>query len=443
MTSNEPPTIPLATFENRRTAVCERIGEGVIVLPAAPTQRSSRDTERPYCPDRELYYLTGVTEPSSVGVLVGPQAKLVLFVREKDLEAELWAGPRLGPEEAGDRFGADECYPLAELGTRLPEILSASDRIYYRPGYDRLTDRLVRETLEQARSRGSRRGTGPRGVLDPGVVLDELRLVKDESELTIIRRACEISVIGHRAGAGVVEAEAGEWVVEAAVDHAFRAAGASGAGFDTIVVGGPNGCVLHYVDNRDTLRKGALVLIDAGAEFGLYHGDITRTYPVSGTFSSSQRDAYDLVDAAREAGIDVARAGNEIADIHRAATQVLVRGLVDLRVLSGRPEDLVAEGAHKPFFPHQTSHWLGLDVHDPGDYATGGVSRMLEPGMVCTVEPGLYFRPALCEGAAEAFAGIGIRIEDDVAITQDGCEVLTRALPTTADEIEALAGAGQ
>lgn len=442
MTSSPVPTIPAATFEGRRKAAYEALGDGVMVLPAAPIQYSSRDTERAYCPDRELYYLTGLTEPESVAVLVGGHdPKLIVFVRDKDAEAELWAGPRMGPEVAGERHGADECFGLSDLETRLEEFLAKADRIHFRSRSGGLVERVVSGALVRARSRGPRTGSGPRGVVDPGEVIDELRSIKDEHELALIRRACEITVQGHRTGASAVAPGVGEWVIEAAVDSAFRASGARGTGFGTIVGSGPNGCVLHYVENAAVVGADALVLVDAGAEFGMYHGDITRTYPASGAFTSKQRDVYAVVEAALHAGVEAVRPGRTIASVHDSVTRVLVQGLVDLDVLEGGVEDLISADAHKVFFPHQTSHWLGLDVHDPGDYARGGEACELKSGMVFTIEPGLYFRSELSEGGAERYSGIGIRVEDDVAVTASGCEVLTSALPTKASEIEALVGA--
>ena len=413
-----------------------------MVLPAAPIQHSSRDTERTYCPDRELYYLTGVTEPESVAVLIGgAEPRFELFVRDRDADAELWTGPRLGPEGAKEVYGADECYGIAELDARLLELLSAPDRIHFRLGRNAAVESLVARALEHARAKGPRTGSGPRAVVDPGEVIDDLRLIKDEHELAAIRRACEVSVLGQRAGARTVAPGVREWVVEAAVDGAFRAAGATGAGFGTIVGSGSHSCVLHYVDNASIVGDDAVVLVDAGAECAMYNGDITRTYPASGSFGPRQRAVYEIVEAALRAGIAATKPGATIAAVHHAAARVLVQGLVDLDVVEGGVDDLIVEGAHKPFFPHQTSHWLGLDVHDPGDYARGGESRTLEPGMVFTIEPGLYFRPELSEGTSAPYSGIGVRIEDDVAVTASGCEVLTGALPTSISEIESMVGA--
>jgi Xaa-Pro aminopeptidase len=439
MISDPSQNAPTDLFERRRRAVFERLGGSAMVLPAAPVQYASRDTERTYWPDRELYYLTGVEEPEAVAVLVGgPDPSFVLFVREREAEAELWAGPRLGPEEAGRRYGADEVYPLAGLEEQLPALLAGAERVHYRIGRGGNVERLVAGALERARARGPRTGTGPRGLLDPGEVLDDLRMMKDEHEISVIRRACAVTVDGHRRGAATIAPGVGEWVVEAAVEGAFRAAGARRAGFPTIAGSGPNACVLHYVENERVIGDADLVLVDAGAEFGLYHGDVTRTYPASGSFTARQRDVYDVVEAALHAGVEAALPGATILAVHDAATLVLVQGLVDLGALEGQVEDLIEEGAHKAFFPHQTSHWLGLDVHDPGDYARGGAPRRLEAGMVFTVEPGLYFRAA--DGASNDFDGIGIRVEDDVVITESGCEVLTNALPTAAGDVEALVG---
>ena len=435
--------IPSEVLARRRSAALAAMGRGVLVLPAAALQYRSRDGEHRYHPDRELLYLTGLTEPESVAVLRGgEEPALELFLRERDPEAELWAGPRLGPEGAAERLRPDAAHPLSTLDERLPELLRGADRIFFRLGRSDALEARVLEALRWARGRGARTGTGPRAVVDPGEILDELRIVKDAHELESIRGAAELSVAGHRAAAATVAPGVGEWAVEAEVDRAFRVGGGRGAGFETIVGAGANACVLHYVANACTIGADDLVLVDAGAEHAFYHGDITRTLPASGRFTAAQRDVYDVVDAARRAAIEAACPGARIADVHEAATRVIVDGLVALGVLAGSVDEIVGAGAHKPFYPHQTSHWLGLDVHDVGDYARDGVSRALEPGMVFTVEPGLYFRPGHA-GTPERLAGIGVRIEDDVVVTSDGCEVLTRALPTAADDVEAWVGAAR
>jgi Xaa-Pro aminopeptidase len=429
------------TCRRRRQTVFARMGSAVMVLPSAPVQYRSGDTEYRYRPDSELYYLTGVTEPATLAVLIGgDDPRFVLFVRPRDEKEELWSGLRLGPDAVAERFDTDECYPLAEMDERLPGLLQTGKRIHYRLGASERLDGFVRRALEQARSSGRRHGTEPRGLDDPGRILDELRLRKDAEEIEAIRAAVRISVEGHRLGAAAIAEGVSEWIVEAAVDAGFRAGGATGPGFATIVGSGANACVLHYVENRDTIAEGALVLLDAGAEAALYNGDITRTYPACGRFSGMQREVYGVVETAHRAAVGQVTPGVTIASVHDAATRQIVDGLVGLGVLSGSTEELLREAAYRPFFPHQTSHWLGLDVHDPGDYAKADGSRTLEPGMVFTIEPGLYFRPSVCEGSAAHFSGIGVRIEDDVLVTDKGCEVLTASLPTAEHEVETMVG---
>jgi Xaa-Pro aminopeptidase len=429
---------PASILKERRRAASVALGAGVLVLPAAPVQLQSRDGERPYHPDRDLYYLTGATEPETVAVLAGGESPaLHLFVRERDAEAELWHGPRLGPAATAERLQPDACHPLSELERRLPELLIGADRVFFRLGADEYVERNVRDALAFSRARGARTGTGPRAIVDPGEILDELRLVKDAHELSLLRRAAEITVDGHRAAARRIAPGEGEWTVEAVLNASFRGAGARGPGYESIVGSGANACVLHYVDNTSVIDDGALVLVDAGAEYAFYNGDVTRTYPASGRFEGAARDVYEIVESARAAAVAAVQPGCPVAAVHEAATRVLVEGLIVLGVLAGDVEQLIADQAHKLFYPHQTSHWLGLDVHDPGDYARKGVPRELVPGMVLTIEPGLYFRPSL-EATPARFSGIGVRIEDDVVVTKDGCEVLTASLPTAADDVAAL-----
>ena len=433
--------IPAAAFRARRRRVAERLGHGVLVLPAAPPAVRSRDTTYRYRPDSELAWLCGLTEPGAVAVLVGGEdPEWTLFVPEPDETSTLWSGARLGTEAAAERYGADETLPRSRLDEAFPPLLHRGDRIHYRLGGDPRVEHLVRAALERGRARGPRTGSGPRGVVDPGEVLDELRLRKDEHEVARLREAARVSVEGHRAGMAAARPGVGEWVVEAELEAAFRRAGASGPAFETIVGAGENACVLHYVRNADTLAAGELVLVDAGAELGLYAGDITRSWPVDGRFTPEQRTAYEVVDAARAAAVAAVAPGTTVAEVHETACRVLVEGLVEMGVLQGRVEELVEREAHKPWFPHQTSHWLGLDVHDPGDYAVDGTSRPLEPGMVLTVEPGLYFRPSLAD--AGPWAGMGIRVEDAVLVTTDGPENLTAALPTAPDAVADLVGSG-
>jgi len=437
--------LPGGTFRLRRERAFEALGQGAMVLPGASVLYASRDTEVRFRPDSELYYLTGVRQPDAVAVLRGHAddgERFVLFLRARDPEAELWSGPRPDPEEEGERRGADRAYPLDELEERLPGLLQGSTLVYHRLGRNDRVERLVRAALAHARARGPRTGAGPRGLVDPGEVLDDLRLVKDSGEVARIRAAAAISVEGVAAAMRAVRPGVGEWELEAVVDGTFRRAGADSPAYPTIVGAGANACVLHYVDNAATVEDGDLVLVDAGAAVGLYSADITRTFPANGTFTPEQRAVYEVVDRARARAVEVARPGATVHDVHRAALDVLARGLVELGALEGDVDALVEEKEHERFFPHRTSHWLGLDVHDVGDYARDGNSRVLEPGMVLTVEPGLYFGPGI-EEAPEALRGIGVRVEDDVLITTDGREVLTEALPTAAEDVEALVREGR
>jgi Xaa-Pro aminopeptidase len=431
-------------FRRRRERVFHALADDAMVLPGAAVQLSSRDTEHRFRPDSELFYVTGVDEPEAVAVLRGHanEERFVLFVRPKDPKAELWNGPRLGPEEARVRHQADAVHPLNELDARLPKLLEGARRVYYRLDQGAGVEALVRSALRHARARGPRTGAGPRGVLDPGEILDDLRLVKDEEELDRLRRAAAITAEGVGAAMRVAHPGAGEWELEAALESTFRRAGADGPGYPSIVASGPNACVLHYVENSRRVGEHELVLIDAGASVDLYCGDITRTFPASGAFTAEQRRVYEVVERARACAVETVRPGATVADVHAAAARVITEGLVELGVLSGDVSELLGQKKHEAFYPHRTSHWLGLDVHDPGDYARSGVERPLEAGMVLTVEPGLYFAPSQ-EGVPEGFSGVGVRIEDDVLVTGDGFEVLTSGLPTAAREVEAWVQGGQ
>lgn len=433
------PLFPPEIFAHRRERVLERLAEerGVLVLPAAPAPLRSRDVEHRYRPDSELYYLTGFTEPDAVAVLrPGEGERFVLFVRPRDEKEEAWSGPRVGPEGAVQRFGADAAHSIEQLEERMPALLGGAWRIFYRLGRNDRVQGLVIAALCRGRARGQRSGTGPRGILDPGLILDEMRLVKDEHEIAALRRAAELAVRAHRAAFAAVRPGVGEWEVEAAFDAAVRASGGL-APFPTIVASGPKTGILHYVENSRRIEAGDLVLVDGGAEVAYYAADVTRTVPAAGCFTPEQRTVYEVVLQALRDAVARARPGATIEDVQRAGLETLVRGLVELQVLSGEVEELMEEKAHEQYFPHRIAHWLGLDVHDVGDYAMGGEPRRLAPGIVLAVEPGLYF-PAEAQGGAARFAGIGVRIEDDVLITAEACEVLTADLPVQADEMAGL-----
>ncbi len=449
------PHLPVPDFAARRRRVLDALSRdgsaGVLVIPAAPLLQRSRDTEIRYRPDSDLVYLTGFTEPDAVLVLVGgAEPHSVLFTRARDAEAELWSGPRLGPDGAVEMGMADEAHHIEVLDEVLAPVLEAGTSIHYRLGASGRVDELVRRALAYGRGRGQRSGAGPRAVMDPGLILDEMRLRKDEAELARMRLAAGASVEGHRRAAALLAPGVGEWEVEAVLNATFRAAApVAGPAYETIVGSGTNACVLHYVANRRRVEDGDLVLVDAGAHVDHYCGDITRTYPASGRFSPEQRAVYEVVENARAAAVAAVAPGRTVAEVHDTATRVLVEGLVELGVLEGAVDDLMEEEAHKAYYPHQTSHWLGLDVHDVGAYAVDGASRVLEPGMVLTVEPGLYFRPRDASGdapdtveagedRAARFRGIGVRLEDDVLVVEDGAEVLTAALPSDLEAVEAL-----
>lgn len=423
-----------------------------MIIAAAPELFAAWDVELRYRPDPDLFYLTGYAEPEAVAVLHPEHkgARVTLFVRPRDAAQETWTGGRGGPEAAREMFGADAAFPIGELSERLPGLVSGTDTLYFRLGTGRdRVERLVRETVVHGRKARQRQGRGPHAIVDPGAILDDMRLIKDSHEIELLREAARISAEGFRDAARCIRPRAGEWEVEAALEAAFRRRGADGFAFPSIVASGANAAVLHYIDNREEMAAGSLVLIDAGARFCMYNGDISRTFPVSGRFTSGQRALYDVVLAAKEAATGMVCPGATLRDVHHAALRVLLVALAERGLVEGDVETLIAQEeqeaaepnaratAYKLFCPHKTSHWLGLDVHDPGDYAIGGEPRPLEPGMVLTVEPGLYFPPGH-ENVPAPLRGIGIRIEDDVLVTGAGNEVLTASLTADAEAVEAL-----
>ena len=444
----EAPAAPAATDDahrRRRERFLEKIGGGVAVVCAGPQLIRSRDTEVKYRVNSDFHYLTGFHEPDSVAVLTPHDdgARFTLFVRPRDPEKERWDGPRAGVEGAAERYGADAAHPLSELDDRLKGLLEEGDAIWYALGSDEAMDRRVTELVRLWRLKSARTGKGPVDVRDPGGVLDVLRRIKEPGELDALRAACRLSARGHLNAIRAARPGVGEWELQAIVDGTFLAA-APGAGpaFETIVGSGANGTVLHYVVNRRRTEDGDLVLIDAGAELGMYAGDITRTWPVSGRFTPAQRAVYDVVLASLEAAIAECRPGAGFSAGHEAARRVLTQGMVDLGLLSGSVDGLIESEDFKRFFMHQTSHWLGLDVHDAGPYRDAGRDWCaLEPGMVLTVEPGLYIAPELDDVPPE-LRGIGIRIEDDVLVTEHGPEILTRDVPVDPDALAALVGTG-
>ena len=430
-------------FAARRERVLEALGEdSAMILPAAPEIVVGRDIQLRYVPDPDLWYLTGYAQPEAVAVLCpAADRPFTLFVRDRDPARELWTGPREEVEEAGERVGADACYGVDDLEARLPSILDGVDRLHFRVGAGPAhVENLILDILGGGRTARQRSGRGPASLVDPGLILDPMRLVKGPDEIDAIRDAVAVTIAGFREALAAAGPGIGEWVVEAAAEGTFRRNGADGAAFATIAASGPNATYLHYTANTRVLHADDLLLLDAGARHRIYNADLTRTVPVTGRFDGAARDAYDAVLAAQRAAIAAAEPGAPVDDVHQAALKVLVPAMVDLGLLAGAPDALLEdEGAWKPYFPHNTSHWLGLDVHDVGTYAHQDAPRTLVPGMVLTVEPGLYVAPDDPD-APEALRGIGIRIEDDVVLTEDGADVLSDALPTAPDEIAALVG---
>jgi Xaa-Pro aminopeptidase len=418
-------------FATRRARVLDALGEdAALVLTASPEVVVGRDVELRYVVDPDLWYLTGYTEPEAVAVLCpSADSPFTLFVRDRDPGEELWSGGREDPEAARERIGADAVHAVDALGDVLPRLLRGSDRLYFRIGAGRAdVQSLVLDILGSGRSARQRSGRGPAELADPGLILDDMRIIKDPDEIDAIRDAVDITVTAFQHALAVVGPGMGEWQVEAAVEAAFRTAGADGPAFTTIAASGPNATVLHYTANRRTMQAGELLLLDAGARHRIYNADLTRTVPVGGTLDGAALDVHQAVLEAERAAIRAVRPGATIPDIHDAALRVLIPAMLGLGLLKGDPDRVRDdETAWKRFFPHSTSHWLGLDVHDVGTYAERGQPRRLEPGMVLTIEPGLYI-PAEDPDAPDHLRGIGVRIEDDILVTDDGCENLSAAL---------------
>ena len=421
----------------RRARLAQSMQGGIAVLPTAPERLRNSDTHYPYRYDSQFYYLTGFAEPEAVLVIVaGAQPKSLLFCREKNEERETWDGFRFGPMGAQERFGFDEAHPIAALDAKLAELLADQPALYYPVGANPQWDARAMGWLNTVRAQ-ARAGVGaPERVQDVRALVNEMRLVKDAHELGVMRRAAAISAVAHQRAMQVARPGRFEYELEAELLHEFRRSGAQFPAYWPIVASGANACVLHYVSNDAALRDGDLVLIDAGCELAGYASDITRTFPVGARFSPAQREVYELVLAAQAAAMQKVRAGNAWNEPHEAAVRVLAQGMLDLKLLAGSLEEVLEKETYKRFYMHRTSHWLGLDVHDAGDYKRAGKWRTLAPGMVLTVEPGLYIRAA--DDVPERLRGIGVRIEDDVLVTEGDCDVITVATPKSIADIEAL-----
>jgi Xaa-Pro aminopeptidase len=432
----QPEITPdLALHRARRDRVIEKMGQGVLVLATAPEVIRNRDAHYPYRYDSHFHYLTAFPEPEAVLVLVaGSEPKHMLFCREKNMEREIWDGFRFGPEATLEQFRFDATFAFDKLDEELPKLLENQPTLHYAIGFDAAWDARMLGWLNAVRAKGRTGVSAPAALLDARAIIDEMRLFKDTHELALMQRAADISAAGHRAALRTCRPGMGEWEIEAELLHQFRKGGCQSPAYTSIVAGGANACVLHYVNNDQPLRDGDLLLIDAAGEYHGYAADITRTFPVNGRFSPAQREVYEIVLAAQLAAIAAVKPGNTWNTPHDAALRVLTQGLIDLKLLTGDLEELLEQEAYKPFYMHKTGHWLGRDVHDVGEYKINAEWRALQPGMTLTVEPGLYIRPS--EDVPEQYWNIGIRIEDDVAVTENGCHVLTSAAPKTIIEIE-------
>jgi len=425
-------------YARRRQDLMRQIGDGIAVIPSAPISTRNGDVHYRYRADIDFFYLTGFNEPEAVAVLAPGRkgGEFLMFCRERDAAQEMWDGDRAGLDGAVSHFKADDAFPIEDMEDILPNLLENRSKVYCNLGRYPDFDKELLNWVNDTRTRKRSGITVPGELVDLGYFLHESRLIKRAPELKIMRKAAAISAEAHRRAMAQCKPGLFEYEIEAELEYAFRKGGAQYPAYPSIVAAGANACVLHYIQNSDRLRKGDLLLIDAGAEIDCYCADITRTFPVSGKFSGRQRAIYDIVLEAQLAAIDRVKRGADFNAPHEAAVRTIAAGLKDLKLLKGSLDSIIERGNYRKFFVHRTSHWLGMDVHDVGEYRVNGAWRMLEPGMVLTIEPGIYI-PAK-PGYPKEWHGIGIRIEDDVLVTRNAPEVLTDEAPKAPDAIEAL-----
>ena len=431
-------TININEFSKRRYQLMAEMVEGVAIVPTSAELIRNRDSHYPFRFDSYFYYLSGFKEPESVLFLIaGPQAKTILFCRDKDMEREIWDGFRYGPAAAVSEFGIDAAYSMSQLDEIAPQLMANQSKLFYSLGADAAWDARVTGWINQLRSQARTGVSVPDSIVDVRKLLDEMRLYKSEAEVAVMRRSANIASAAHQRAMQFTRPGMMEYEIESEFLHEFYRHGSQAPAYTSIVAGGANACTLHYNANNAKLLDGDLLLIDAGCELDGYASDITRTFPVNGKFSAPQKDLYELVLASQAAAISKVAPNNHWNSPHEAALDVLVRGFIDLGLCKGSHDEVLEKGSYRQFYMHRTGHWLGLDVHDAGDYKDQqGEWRMLEPGMTLTVEPGCYVRPA--ENVPEHFWNIGIRIEDDVLVTPEGCEVLTSAAVKSVADIESL-----
>jgi Xaa-Pro aminopeptidase len=433
---------PYAARRARLIKQLKDAGGGIAIIPTAPEAPRNRDTHYPYRHDSYAYYLSGFTEPETVIVLIAGKksATSILFCRAKHEEREIWDGFRYGPQAAKSTFAFDEAYPVEEFDARLPNLLAGAPSLFYSMGFDAAFDDRVMKALNAVRAMARSGLNAPEAIRDARTMVDAMRLVKDKHEIDTMRRAGAISTEAHKRAMRAARPGAFEYEVEAELLHEFRRQGSEYPAYTSIVAAGASACVLHYISNDQQMKDGDLLLIDAGCELNSYASDITRTFPVNGKFSGPQRDLYQIVLDAQAAAIAKTKPGVPFNVPHEAAVKVLAQGMVDVGLLRGSVEAAIEqgnkrEGGYFRFYMHRTGHWLGLDVHDAGDYKHGDKWLPLEPGNMVTVEPGIYVRPA--KNVPKHFWNIGIRIEDDALVTAKGCDIITRECPKTVAEIEA------
>lgn len=427
-------------YSLRRHRLMEHMSpNSLAIVSAAPSTVRNRDVEHPYRQDSDFYYLSGFDEEQAVLVLIPGQEQhqFILFCQEKIPEQEIWTGRRLGPDAAPAALEADQAYPISDIDAILPTLMENRDTVYACLGASPEFDHRLIGWINHVKTQVRNGVTAPRGIHSLEQLLHEMRLIKSDAEIALMRRAAEISAEAHCRAMKTVQPGQYEYQLEAELMHTFMAAGSRWPAYPSIVGAGDNACILHYTRNDAEIQDGDLILIDAGCELDYYASDITRTFPANGRFSDEQAALYQLVLDAQSAAIDAVRAGNHWQQPHDAAVQVLVEGLIELGLLAGSVEDCIEQETYRRFYMHKTGHWLGMDVHDVGEYRVNGESRVLEPGMVLTVEPGLYIAPD-DQTVEPRWRGIGIRIEDDVVVRDGPCDILTRDVPKTIADIEAL-----